>query len=138
MFDGNVFYPFGTDDNGLPTERLIEKLKNVKSKNMSRSEFIELCLRSLKKITPDFVQDWKDLGVSCDYDIYYSTIDKSIQKISQKSFIDLFKKERFTKRNSQQFGVQNVRLQLLRLNWKTKKKIHYFQHLDLKLMEVTC
>ncbi|MBU1104139.1 MAG: class I tRNA ligase family protein, partial [Nanoarchaeota archaeon] len=24
-----VFYPFGTDDNGLPTERLIERLKNV-------------------------------------------------------------------------------------------------------------
>src|SRR3989344_4284413 len=26
----NVFYPFGTDDNGLPTERLVEKLKGVK------------------------------------------------------------------------------------------------------------
>ena len=23
----NIFYPFGTDDNGLPTERLIERLK---------------------------------------------------------------------------------------------------------------
>jgi len=23
----NVFYPFGTDDNGLPTERLVEKRK---------------------------------------------------------------------------------------------------------------
>ena len=30
MFDGNVFYPFGTDDNGLPTERLVEKLNKVK------------------------------------------------------------------------------------------------------------
>ena len=27
-----IFYPFGTDDNGLPTEKLIEKMKNVKSK----------------------------------------------------------------------------------------------------------
>src|SRR3989344_8726212 len=32
----NVFYPFGTDDNGLPTEKLIEKLKNVKSTKMKR------------------------------------------------------------------------------------------------------
>ena len=32
MFGENVFYPFGTDDNGLPTERLVEKTKNVKSK----------------------------------------------------------------------------------------------------------
>ena len=80
MFEGDIFYPFGTDDNGLPTERLIEKLKNVKSKNMSRAEFIELCLKSLKEITPDFIQDWKNLGISCDYDKYYSTIDKKTQK----------------------------------------------------------
>jgi valyl-tRNA synthetase len=26
-----IFYPFGTDDNGLPTERLVEKKKNVKA-----------------------------------------------------------------------------------------------------------
>ena len=30
MSGKNVFYPFGTDDNGLPTERLVEKLKKVK------------------------------------------------------------------------------------------------------------
>ncbi|MFH1359120.1 MAG: valine--tRNA ligase [archaeon] len=86
-----VFYPFGTDDNGLPTERLIEKLKNVKSKDMSRDEFIKLCLKTLKEITPDFIQDWKNIGVSCDYNIYYSTIDELSRKMSQKYFIDLFK-----------------------------------------------
>ena len=91
MFEGNVFYPFGTDDNGLPTERLVEKLKNVKSKDMSRAEFIKLCLKSLKEITPEFIQAWKDLGISCDYETYYSTIDKNSQKVSQESFIDLFK-----------------------------------------------
>lgn len=89
----NVFYPFGTDDNGLPTERLIEKIKNVKSKEMSRAEFIKLCLKTLKEITPAFIQDWKNLGISSDYDIYYSTIDENSRKISQKSFLDLYKKK---------------------------------------------
>jgi valyl-tRNA synthetase len=89
---GNVYYPFGTDDNGLPTERLIEKLKNVRSKEMSREEFIKLCLKTLKEITPQFIQDWKNLGVSCDYGIYYSTIDDNSRKISQRSFIELYKK----------------------------------------------
>lgn len=88
----NVFYPFGTDDNGLPTERLIEKLKNVKSKSMKREEFIKLCLKTLKEITPKFIQDWKILGTSADYDIYYSTIDDNSRKLSQKSFIELYKK----------------------------------------------
>src|SRR4030042_1479242 len=36
----NIFFPFGTDDNGLPTERLIEKIKNVRSKDMDRKEFV--------------------------------------------------------------------------------------------------
>jgi valyl-tRNA synthetase len=94
----NVFCPFGTDDNGLPTERLIEKLKKVKSKEMSRADFIKLCLKTLKEITPDFIQDWKDLGISCDYDIYYSTIDDNSRKMSQESFIELFKQKRIYKK----------------------------------------
>lgn len=89
----NVFYPFGTDDNGLPTERFIEKINNVKSTEMSRSAFIELCLKTLKDTTWKFVQDWKDTGMSADFDIYYSTIDKPTQKISQSSFIELFQKK---------------------------------------------
>ncbi|MEN9626465.1 MAG: hypothetical protein RL557_793 [archaeon] len=89
----NIFYPFGTDDNGLPTERLIEKLKNVKSKAISRAEFIQLCLTTLKEITPDFIQDWKNIGISCDYDLSYSTIDDAARKISQQSFIELYKKK---------------------------------------------
>ncbi|MFH1839924.1 MAG: valine--tRNA ligase [Nanoarchaeota archaeon] len=92
MVNGNVFYPFGTDDNGLPTEKLVEKLNNVRSKSMQRDEFIDLCLKTLKKILPEFVQSWKDLGISCDYDAYYSTIDDHSRKISQKSFIELYKK----------------------------------------------
>ncbi len=99
MFDNNIFYPFGTDDNGLPTEKLVERINKIKSKEMSRSEFIKLCLKTLKNITPDFIKQWKDLGISADYDICYSTIDKNSQKISQKSFIELFKTGRIYKKN---------------------------------------
>ena len=88
---GQVFYPFGTDDNGLPTEKLIESLKGVKSKNLSRDDFIKLCLKTLKEVLPKFIQDWKDLAVSCDYNLYYSTIDDHARRISQRSFIELYK-----------------------------------------------
>lgn len=87
-----VFYPFGTDDNGLPTEKLIQRLKNVRSTDMSRNEFIKICLETLKEITPAFIQDWKNLGISCDYDLLYSTIDENSRKISQENFIELYKK----------------------------------------------
>ena len=77
----NVFYPFGTDDNGLATERLIERLKNVKSSKMNRQDFIDLCLKTLNEIRPGFIQDWKNLGMSCDFSIFYTTINKHSQKI---------------------------------------------------------
>lgn len=87
-----VIFPFGTDDNGLPTERFVEKEKKVSSKKMKRSEFIELCNKTLEEIRPQFIQNWKDIGMSCDFDLEYSTINKNCQKISQKYFIDLFNK----------------------------------------------
>ena len=90
----NLFYPFGTDDNGLATERLIEKMNKVKSADMERGEFIKLCLETLERIRPDFVNDWKKLAVSCDYNIFYSTINEHCRRISQWSFIDLYKKGR--------------------------------------------
>jgi len=96
----NVFYPFGTDDNGLPTERLIEKEKGVKATKMSRQDFIRLCSTTLEKeLRPKYLEDWKRVGMSCDWDLLYSTIDKNVQKLSQESFIDLYnKKKEYRKR----------------------------------------
>ncbi|MBI2135893.1 valine--tRNA ligase [Candidatus Woesearchaeota archaeon] len=89
-----VFYPFGTDDNGLPTERLVEKVKKVKSTKMQRSEFVELCLKSINELKAEFVRPWKELGISADFENSYSTIDPHCMLTSQKSFIDLYKKGR--------------------------------------------
>ena len=58
---------------------------------MAREKFIDLSLSTLKKFTPECIEDWKKLGISCDYDILYSTIDKHTQKLSQEFFIDLYK-----------------------------------------------
>jgi valyl-tRNA synthetase len=91
MLGKNVFYPFGTDDNGLPTERLIEKTKKVKGANMKRGDFIKLCLETLEEIRPSFIEGWKKIGMSCDFSVYYTTINEHCQRISQKSFIDLYK-----------------------------------------------
>ena len=65
---------------------------------MSREDFIKLCLKTLKEILPNFIQDWKDLGISSDYNVLYSTIDDNSRKISQKSFLDLYKKKEIYKK----------------------------------------
>ena len=91
----NIFYPFGTDDNGLATIRLIEKEKGVKAFDLGREKFIKLVLDTLKKeLRPSYISDWKKLGISCDWDIFYTTINDHCRKISQRSFLELYKKGR--------------------------------------------
>lgn len=85
----NVFYPFGFDDNGLPTERLVEKEENIIAKNLPRSEFIEKCIATTDKYEDEFKELWKSLGFSVDWDLQYKTISPLVQKISQRSFLEL-------------------------------------------------
>ena len=94
MSGKNVFYPFGTDDNGLATEKWVEKENKVNIFKTERNDFVKLCRQTIKKLRPKFIQDWKDLGISCDFNLDYSTISKDVQKLSQKFFIDVFNKKR--------------------------------------------
>lgn len=88
----NVFYPFGFDDNGLPTERLVEKEEGITAINLPRSEFIQKCIKTSVKYEKEFKDLWQSLGFSVDWSLQYETISPLAQRISQKSFIELFKK----------------------------------------------
>lgn len=92
MTGKNVYYPFGTDDNGLPTDKLVEKTKNVRSKDFTRDEYRKFSLQTVNELKEAFIQDWIKLGMSCDFSKTYSTIDSHCQKTGQKSFIELYKK----------------------------------------------
>ncbi len=130
-----VFYPFGTDDNGLATERLIERMKNVKSAQMSRKEFIKLCLATLNEIRPRFVQDWKNLGMSCDFDIFYSTINDHCRKISQRSFIELYKAGREYRKESPTMWCPECQTAIAQVELEDKNLKSHFVDLRFKLID---
>lgn len=88
----SVYYPFGFDDNGLPTERFVEKKRNISAHHMSRSEFIEVCLEETHAIEQQFKELWQRIGLSVDWSKCYSTIDMQSRHISQLSFIRLYEK----------------------------------------------
>ena len=90
----NVLYPFGFDDNGLPTEILTEKETGKKGADMPREDFVKLCEETSAKYRVQFRDLWMSLGFSCAWDNVYSTISKSSQRISQRSFLDLLKKDK--------------------------------------------
>ncbi len=88
----SVFYPFGFDDNGLPTEKYVEKKLEIHAHALKRSEFIQICLKETEEVEKQFEALWKRIGLSADWSASYSTIDERSRYISQLSFIELYKK----------------------------------------------
>ncbi len=92
MAGKDVFYPMGFDDNGLPTERLVEKVKGVRGSGMARADFVALCREVVKDAEEDFRTLFKSAALSVDWRQEYQTVSDEVCKISQASFIDLLQK----------------------------------------------
>ena len=92
MSGRNVLYPIGWDNNGLPTERLVEKVKKVRGGNMPRAEFTALCLDVIPEYEQQFRQLFSHLGLSVDWSREYKTISEESRAVSQLSFLDLYEK----------------------------------------------
>ena len=132
MMGNEVFYPFGTDDNGLPTERLVEKSKGVHAKDMPRKEFIKLCMEFLKEEIPKFIQDWKNIGISCDWNMKYSTIDDNSRKVAQWSFLDLYKKNRMYRKDAPAMWCPECRTGVAQVEVQDKEIDSFFNDILFK------
>ena len=106
-----VFYPMGWDDNGLATERRVQNYFGVRCDpslpydpafqapdkpgkqpiSVSRPNFIELCTRLTAEDEKAFEALWRYLGLSVDWDMTYATVGTRAQRVSQVSFLRLFK-----------------------------------------------
>src|SRR5688500_18283540 len=109
-----VFYPMGWDDNGLPTERRVQNYFGVRcdpslpyvpnftlpEKNekhpvsVSRPNFVELCTKLTIEDEKAFEELWRYLGLSVDWSVTYATIGNDAQRVSQKMFLRLLKRDR--------------------------------------------
>ncbi len=106
-----VFFPIGWDDNGLPTERRVQNLYNVRCEPhvpydpnlklergrkgepipISRKNFIEVCHTVTREDEEAFRRLWTRLGMSYDWSLEYATIDDHCRRTSQASFLELLK-----------------------------------------------
>jgi len=88
----NCFYPMGFDDNGLPTERYVEKKYKINKNKITRPEFVDLCVKETQEVTKSYRRFWRMLGISVDWSLEYSTISPPSVHVAQSSFLDLVKK----------------------------------------------
>ena len=93
MSGKDVFYPMGFDDNGLPTERLVEKVKGKRASDYpAREDFIKACQEVVDDAENEFEALFNSLALSVDWRQKYQTISERSRKISQLSFLDLYNK----------------------------------------------
>lgn len=90
----NVYYPMGFDDNGLPTDRLVEKILGIPSRQMGREAFTRKCLEVGEQAGREYRALWERLGLSVDWRYTYRTIDEHSRRCSQHSFIALYRQGR--------------------------------------------
>lgn len=92
MRGDNVFYPMGWDDNGLPTERLVEQRLGIAPRNVSREAFIDAIRAVSARLEEEYERLWRRLGLSVDWRHTYTTVSAEAQRASQYSFIDLYRR----------------------------------------------
>jgi len=88
----SVLYPIGIDRNGLPVEIYAERKYRVQMRKTPREEFINLCKYALDDLEAYMLNLMKALGLSGDFQNKYRTDSEEFRKLTQWSFIELWKK----------------------------------------------
>lgn len=122
----NVFYPFGFDGNGLPTERLAEAEHGVRGKDLPRPDFVRLCLATSRKYEAEFETFMRSLGISADWSLAYSTIDDRCVRVSQRGFLDLWRKGEVYRKESPSFWCTQCGTALAQADLEFKDKASQF------------
>ena len=131
----NVFYPFGFDDNGLPSERLVEKEQGKKAHEIGREEFSKLCYQTTDKYEAEFQELFSKMGVSTDWDIHYKTVSPSTIKISQTSFLDLIDKGHCYHKESPALWCNECLTSIAQAELETKTIKTTFNYINFKTVE---
>ena len=131
----NIFYPFGFDDNGLPSERLVEKEQGKKAHEIGREKFSKLCYETTDKYENEFKELFNRIGISTDWNIHYKTVSPSTIKISQASFLDLVNKHHCYHKESPALWCNECLTSIAQAELETKTVKTTFNYIKFKTVE---
>lgn len=130
----NIFYPFGWDDNGLATERLVEKSRNIRAKDFTREQFIKICLEETKAVEKRLRKQFGSLGLSADWSLIYRTIDDWCRKTSQRSFIDIYKQGRAYQKEAPTMWCPTCETAIAQAELEDKEKESKFVYIKFNIV----
>jgi len=87
-----VYFPLCADVNGMPIEKAVEKKFKVDKHNTDRQTLIKMCREFANTNISEMTRQFKILGHTMDPSIYYQTDAPYYRRVTQVSFIRLFKK----------------------------------------------
>ncbi len=100
MSGKSVYYPWGFDDNGLPTDKYVQKTRKIRLDQITREEYIKICDETTAELRKVYLNNFKTMGLSADFSNPYSTNSQNTRKITQQSFVELFQKGDIVRRKS--------------------------------------
>lgn len=131
----NVFYPFGFDDNGLPSEKLVEREQGKKAHEIGREAFSKLCYETTDKYETEFKNLFYRLGLSTQLENTYKTVSPSTIKISQRSFIELVNQKNCYRKNSPALWCNECLTSIAQAELETKTIKTTFNYINFKTKE---
>jgi len=88
----NVHFPWGVDRNGINIELVVERAEGRSLGEFDRQEFIDLCRAAMDEQTADLETIARRIDMSCDFPNGYYTDSAAYRAITQRSFIELWRK----------------------------------------------
>ncbi len=133
----NVYYPFGFDDNGLPTERLVEKELALRARDLPRGEFTEKCRETAARYEADFRKMFQSMGFSVDWSLQYETASPETRKLSQRLFLELAKSGKAFCKEAPVLWCSECRTSIAQAELETKETDSVFYTLPFSCGEET-
>lgn len=129
----NVFYPMGYDNNGIPTEQLVEKELWINIKDVERKDFIATCLEVVEKYKIIYSDLRKSLGLSIDWNRTYTTISPEVQQIAQSTFVKLYREGHIVCKDFPALRCTKMQTTLAQAETEEQEFNEYFNYLNFTL-----
>lgn len=129
----NVFYPMWYDNNGIPTEQLVEKELGINIKDVERKDFIQKCLEIADIYKVKYENLRKSLGLSVDRSRFYTTISPEVQQLAQATFVKLYKEGHIVFKDFPALRCTKMQTTLAQAETEEQEFNEFFNYLNFTL-----